>query len=226
MDERGSRHPLDLDLARRLQRALTASADGLFDVLEDPAMEVVRTALNNPALAADTLPTPIRLTLMPTLRLFELIDLLTLPWATPDQKLAAERQVIRRMPSMPLGHKLTLARRASPLILAELLREGLPQVMQVCLSNPHLKEMAVHQFLAGPNAKAESISAIARHPRWKSRPHLRLAILKHPQTPAVWYRLWLRHLPLPEVRNLLANRKLKGPQKRAIEEELERRKSS
>lgn len=169
------------------------------------------------------LPAPILQTLLPQLYLFELVDLCFLPGVSPDQKLAAERIIIQRLPTTPLGNKLTLARRASAAVAAELLKEGLVPLMQPCLDNPRLREMAIAQFLRGGAANAETISIIARHPRWQARPTLRTAILKNPRTPRIWFTLWLPHMRGPEVGQLHASGKLTQAQKQWVGEELRRR---
>jgi hypothetical protein len=253
---------LNPELVRRLQKALTATAEELFQIMQDPAPEVLRTALKNRQLTEEHLlallkrrdlpedllkaihqrsnssashrlqlalvrnpatPGPIVLSLLPHLYLFELLDLCLLPGTTPDQKLAAEQQIIKRMPTVPLGNKLTLARRAPPSLLGELLRNGEPQVFAICLDSPRLKEVSVLQFLHSPHANAESISAIARHPRWKSRPNLRLAILRHPRTPAVWFTVLLPQLNRSELQTLASSNRLSPQQKTLVQDELHKR---
>lgn len=169
------------------------------------------------------LPAPILQTLLPQLYLFELIDLCYLPGVSPDQKLAAERIIIQRLPTTPLGNKITLARRATSTVAAALLKEGLAPLMEPCLGNPRLQEMAIAQFLRGGTASAETISIIARHPRWQARRTLRTAILKNPRTPGVWFTLWLPHMRGPEVSQLYASRRLTPVQKQLIKEEMRRR---
>jgi len=253
---------IDLELGRRLHRALTASAEELFQVIQDPAATVLRAVLKNPQLGEEHLiallnrrdlpedllkavyqlgrtesshrlklalaknpgtPGPIILALLPHLHLFELLDLCILPGNTPDQRYAAERQIVQRLPVTPLGNKLTLARRGPATLLAELLREGDSRIVEASLSSPRLKEVALLQFLTGPRADAETISMIARHPKWKTRPNLRLAILKNRKTPSVWFTLFLPQLGRAELRSLLASRRLAAPQRQLVESELKRR---
>jgi hypothetical protein len=168
-------------------------------------------------------PSHLNLALLPQLRLFEIVAICHLPGVTPDQKMAAERAIIQRLPLTPLGNRLTLARRSTSAVVEALIREGDPRVVEVCLDNPQLKESALFRFLNGPNATAEGISAVARHPRWKNRPNLRLAILKNPRTPPVWFTLFLPHLTIGDIRGVLASKKLGPSQKRLIEEEMVRR---
>lgn len=262
MHTRSDTGRMDGDLARRLHAALTGSSEKLFASMQDPSLEVVRTALKNRALkeahmlvllkrrdlsedllraiyqmkqTADShkirralvknphLPAPILQTLLPQLHLFELLDICFLPGASADQKLATERLIIQRLPTTPLGNKITLARRAPASIVAELLKEGHVALMDPCLNNPRLQEMAIAQFLRGASASAETISSIARHPRWKARKTLRTAILKNPRTPGIWFSLWLPRMRGPEVLQLSASCRLSPSQKKLVRNELQKR---
>jgi hypothetical protein len=160
--------------------------------------------------------------LLPHLYLFELLNLCLLPEITPDQKFAAERLIIQRLPVTPLGNKLTLARRATPAVLEALLKDKEPRVLEICLSNPKLKEGVVFQFLRSSSANAETLSIVARHPRWQSRPNLREAILTNPKTPPIWFTLWLPGMKIAEVKRLLSSNRLVPAQKRLVEERLKR----
>ncbi|MBW6511513.1 MAG: hypothetical protein K0A93_05240 [Desulfuromonadaceae bacterium] len=250
------------ELVRRLQSALSADHEHLFQIILDPAPEVLRALLKNRNLAVDHLlallkrrdlpedllkaiyrleltgknrelklalvknpatPGQIVLSLIPHLYLFELLNLCYLPGVTPDQKYAAERAIIKRLPEIPLGNKLTLARRGTTALLDALLKEGDPQLLDPCLSNPRLKEVSIVQFINGPQASAAAISAIARHPKWKSRPNLRTAILKNRRTPAIWFTLFLPQLRTPEINTLLISRQLSPAQKKLVATELKRR---
>lgn len=169
-------------------------------------------------------PDHIVLTLIPHLYLFELVTVCLLPGVTPDRRLVAERALIKRLPETPLGSKMTLARRAPSEVVEALLHEGQPHLMAACLDNPRLKQAAIIRFLTGPGASAETISAVARHPRWKSRQELKLAILKNSKTPLVWFTALLPGLPLVEVKNIYASSRISAAQKACVAEELLRRK--
>lgn len=164
------------------------------------------------------------LTLLPHLYLFELLTVCFLPGVTPDRKVAAERAIIKRLPVTPLGNKITLARRATSDVVEALLNEGQPQLMEACLGNPRLKQSSLFRFLNGSAATAETISVVARHPRWKSRHDLKAAILKNPKTPLVWFTALLPGLSLVEVRNIYVSSRISATQKQRVAEELRRRK--
>lgn len=165
-------------------------------------------------------PAHITSSLLPRLYLFDLLKLCTIPAVPQDQKVAAERAIIQRIPAQPLGNKLALARRGTSVIVETLLKEGLPQVVAACLDNPHLKEGALHQFINSAAATAETISQIARHTRWQHRPELQQAILKNPRTPAIWFTLFLPRLPRAVIKNLAASPRLAPHQKQLLAEAL------
>jgi hypothetical protein len=168
-------------------------------------------------------PGPVVLTLLQHLHLFELVDLCLIPGVTPDQKFAAERAILQRMPTTELGNKMTLARRTTATVVGEILKEGEVRLVEICLNSPRLREVAILQFINGAKASAETISMIARHPKWKSRPNLRFAILKNQRTPAVWLTLFLPQLRTADVRNLLVSRRLNPAQKKLVQDELKKR---
>lgn len=159
--------------------------------------------------------TPIHIaqTLIPLLYIFDLLKLCLIPGIQADIHVAAERKIVQQIPTQPLGNKLTLARRGTAAILDALLREGLQNVVEICLDNPHLKEGSLHQFLSSAHATAEAVSMVARHSRWKSRPNIRLAILKNPRTPLIWFTTFLPGLPAATLRDLLSSPRLTMAQK-------------
>ena len=253
---------IDLELAKRLHKALTASSDELFQVLTDPDMQVLRSTFKNQNINEDHLltllkrrdlteellksiyqldiskrshrlqvalvknpgtPGPVALALLPYLHLFELVDLCIIPGVTPDQKFGAERAILQRLPTSELGNKMTLARRATATVVGAILKEGNARLVEICLGSPRLREVDILQFINSAAASPETISMVARHSKWKSRPNLKLAILKNSRTPAIWFTLYLPQLRTPDVRNLLASRRLSPSQKKLVQNELKKR---
>lgn len=154
--------------------------------------------------------------LLPLLYIFDLLRICHKPGLSADIRLAAERKLVQQIPAQPLGNKLTLARRGTSAMLDALLREGLQNVLAVCLDNPHLKEGSLHQFLTSSHATAEAVSMVARNSRWKNRPNIRLAILKNPRTPLIWFTMFLPGLPTATMNDLLASPRLTFAQKELV----------
>ena len=161
-------------------------------------------------------PTHISGTLLPLLYIFDLLKLCIMSGISADIRLAAERKVVQQIPTQPLGNKLTLARRGTAAILDAVLREGVQNVVEACLDNSHLKEGSLHQFLTSSHATAEAVSMVARNSRWKNRPNIRLAILKNPRTPLIWFTTFLPALPPATLRDLLVSPRLTFAQKELV----------
>ena len=159
-------------------------------------------------------------TLLSQLYIFDLAKISSMPGTSADLRLAAERNIIKLLPTQPLGNKLALARRGTAAVVESLLREGIPSVVEACLENPHLKEGAVHQFIASYQSSAETISMVARSARWKGRPNIRLVILKNPRTPTIWFTTFLPGLSAQAIRELLSVPRLTVAQKEVLRQAL------
>ncbi len=171
-------------------------------------------------------PVHIAQTLLPRFYIFDLLKVCLMPGMAPDLRILAEHCIVQRIPTQPLGAKITLARRGTATVVEALLMEGTPILVEACLSNPRLREGAVHRFIASYHSTAETISMIARSDRWKARPNIRLAILKNPRTPAVWFTLFLPGLTPGTIRELLAVQRLTPAQKELLREALNNRGAS
>ena len=168
-------------------------------------------------------PAPLLAELLAQLHLFELVAVLQLSGGSPDHKVAAQQAILKRLPETELGAKISLARRGSAAVLEALLCEGEPRLVAAVLANPALRESGILAFLRSPAASAETISAVARHPRWGTRASLRLALLRNRKTPPVWFTLFLPSLATGEVKGLLSLKGLSARQLEAVQGELESR---
>lgn len=168
-------------------------------------------------------PTSVLQTLLPHLHLFDLLGICLHPATTHDQKLAAERTIVQRLPGVPLGNRITLARRAPSTLLVELLGGGEAQVVAAALDNPRLKEGSLVQYLSGGRATAYAITMIFQHLRWQKLPSIRSTLLKNPQTPEIFFRQLLATCPLSELKNLRLSNRLSTIQKLLVAQELKRR---
>jgi len=168
-------------------------------------------------------PASILAEILAQLHLLELTEVLRLPGAAPDHKAAAQQAILKRLPDTELGIKITLARRGSAAVLEALLADGTPRLVDAVLANPGLSEANLLAFFRSPAATAETISAVARDPRWGVRPKLRLAALRNRKTPAIWFTLFLPSLGSADIKALLGSKGLGPRQLEAVQEELGRR---
>jgi hypothetical protein len=125
------------------------------------------------------------------------------PTVAADLKQFAERQFIGRLPGMPLGERLTVARRASGGVAAALLLDKDARVSRAALDNARLTEAAVAKALPPSAASEAFVQSVRRHPKWSLRNEIRLALLRSPNTPAECALELARTIPQAILRDLL-----------------------
>lgn len=161
--------------------------------------------------------------LIPALYLFDLLKFCQLPGIMQDQKLMAERCIIQRIPTQPLGNKLTLARRGTAAVVEALFKDGDPKVLACCLDNPHTKEGMIHQFVSSAAASSESLTMVARHSRWQNRPNLLLALLKNPHTPDTCFMQLAPRLSRSAIKELIKSSRMTQLRRQQLQRLLEGR---
>jgi hypothetical protein len=84
---------------------------------------------------------------------------------------------------VPLGERITLARRSSARVAAALLAIGDAQVIPAALENPQMTESALLGVLRQDELPPLVVEGLARHSKWSVRYDLRLQLVRHPLTP-------------------------------------------
>jgi len=169
--------------------------------------------------------TPKRLALAMARRLFlfDLARLSLLPSAPADIRRAAEEMILTRVPHLPVGEKLTLARRGPSRVAGALLAEGHPQAIKLALDNAHLTESQVLKVLARAGLPERSVTAIAQHRKWSQMYNVRVALVRNPSTPVPALITFLPDLTLRDLRDLAGLETLPPHVRRYIDKELQRR---
>jgi hypothetical protein len=128
-------------------------------------------------------PAPLALRLLPSLYWHDLAEAAANPRLLGPVRVRAEAVLADRIPDLKLGERITLGRLATPFVLARLLADEDPRVVQACLQNPRLREddlaAALRRELAAPALLAEA----AASSRWKDNYRVRLEIVLQPRTP-------------------------------------------
>ena len=144
----------------------------------------------------------VSLRLLRDLYLMDLVQVAILPGISAELKRNAEEQLIARLPQLPLGQKITLARRGPARVAGALLAEGHPQVLSVVLDNAHLTEAQVLKALSREKLAAGVIPAIARHRKWSCAYNVRLALVRHPMSTLSTILAYLPELTVSDLRAL------------------------
>jgi hypothetical protein len=148
-------------------------------------------------------PRLIGLRLLKDIYLMDLVQF-TLSAVSPELKRYAEDQIVARLPQLPLGQKITLARRGPTRVAGALVAEGHPQVLPIALNNPYLTEAQVLKALARDKLALSVARAVANHPKWSQTYNVRLALVRNPSVPLATVLGFLPHLTVSDLRELAA----------------------
>lgn len=157
------------------------------------------------------------------LYLMDLVQLSLQPGMTAELKRVAEELILARLPQLPLGQKITLARRGSARVAGGLLVEGHAQVVRAALDNGFLTEAQVLRALAREKLPAPVASAIAHHPKWSHLYNVRMALVRHPLAPLGRVLAFLPELTLRDLQELRKLGTLSGNLRQYIRHEIARR---
>jgi hypothetical protein len=144
------------------------------------------------------------LRLIRELYLMDLVQLTLLPGTSAELKRSAEEQLIARLPQLPLGQKITLARRGTARVAGALLAEGHAQVLSVVLDNGSLTEAQVLKALSRGRLPVGVVKAVAQHRKWSHTYNVRLALVRHPNSTLSTILAYLPELTVSDLRELAA----------------------
>jgi hypothetical protein len=135
----------------------------------------------------------------------------------------SEELLLQRLPQLPVGEKLALARRASARVAGGILAEGHPQAAALALNNPFLNEAQILRVLADADAHERVVHAIAHHPRWSLDYNVRMALVRHPAAPLAAVMRFLPEITMRDLHELSAAATLRENLRAYIKQEVARR---
>jgi hypothetical protein len=161
--------------------------------------------------------------LLRDLYLMDLVQFTISPGVLPGLKRKAEDQVIAKLPQLPLGQKITLARRSPARIAGALLADGQPAVVKAALSNANLTESQVLRVLARDKLAPIIAQSIAQDAKWSHIYNVRIALLRQPSTTLATALAFLPELMVSDLRELAAPGILPENLRHYLEAEIHRR---
>jgi hypothetical protein len=168
-------------------------------------------------------PRLVSLRMLRDLYLMDLVQLTLTPGALPELKRNAEEQLIARLPQLPLGQKITLARRGPGRVAGALLAEGHEQVLHVVLDNSKLTEAHVLKALSRAKIAPRIVEAISRHAKWSRSYNVRLALVRQPATTLSTVLAYLPELTVSDLKELTAPGIVSENFRRYLQAEIQRR---
>jgi hypothetical protein len=163
------------------------------------------------------------LRLLRDLYLMDLVQVAILPGVSAELKRNAEEQLLARLPQLPLGQKITLARRGPARVAGALLAEGHAQVISIVLDNPYMTEAQILRALSREKLPISVIPAIVRHRKWSITYNVRLALVRHPATPLASILSYLPELTVSDLRELAAPGIVPESLRKYLQAEVQRR---
>jgi len=211
----------DPALTEDLALALLQRPDLPPDVLEDLSKNAAINQLRKAKLAIVGHPkTPryVSLAMLRQLFTFDLMRVALTPTVPGDIKVAAEEALIHRLPTLPLGQRLSLARRASGRVAGALLLDPELPVLRAALENSRLTETPIVRTLMREQSPAALVHAVCQHPKWSLRREIRIALLRNRHTPLHYAQEFARSLPASLLKEILQNSRLSEAVKDRLEE--------
>jgi hypothetical protein len=168
-------------------------------------------------------PRLVSLRLLRDLYLMDLVQVAILPGVSAELKRNAEEQLLARLPQIPLGQKITLARRGPARVAGALLAEGHAQVMPIVLENAYMTEAQILRALSREKLPLSVIPAILQHRKWSTTYNIRLALVRHPATPLASVLAFLPELTVTDLRELAAPGIVTESLRKYLQAEVQRR---
>jgi hypothetical protein len=150
-------------------------------------------------------PLSVSLTMARNLRIFDLEEITRSHFIPLVLRHKVEAIISERIPTMPLGNKKTLARKAAGGVLLALLRDTDTEVVRLCLNNPHITEGYLFKVISRKDTVAETIRLIAEHPAWSSRSLIRFSLARNEHTPLSRSVPLLSAMKIMDLRELYAD---------------------
>jgi hypothetical protein len=168
-------------------------------------------------------PRLISLRLLRDLYLMDLVQIAIMPGVSAELKRNAEDQLLARLPQLPLGQKITLARRGPARVAGALLAEGHTHVTPIVLDNPYMTEAQILRALSREKLPISVIPAIVHHHKWSITYNVRLALVRHPAAPLATILSYLPELTVSDLRELAAPGIVPANLRKYLQAEVQRR---
>jgi hypothetical protein len=153
-------------------------------------------------------PRLVSLPFMKFLYVFDLLRVAQAPGVPADVKMVAEETILKKLGSMPRGERISLARRGTGRLAAELLFNPDLELIVAALDNAYLTEGHLLKVLAREGVPQLVVDRLAQHPRWSHRYHLRLALIRNPLTPLARVLEFLPDMAVTDLRDICLDHRM------------------
>lgn len=103
--------------------------------------------------------------------------------ARPRIRRAADLRLADKLPTLSVGERVAIARKAGPGAMTRLRNDTNPRVIGALLENPRLTEGVLGPLLSSETASPQVLERIAEDRRWGLRYGVRVMLARNPRTP-------------------------------------------
>ncbi len=119
--------------------------------------------------------------MLPRFMVMDLVKIAADPYVTADKKVFLNHLIAVRVPALPLGTKVNLAKRAShEVVEALLLTDPHERLVKVTLESKYLTERVLIRSIGSAMREPPALSAVAVHQEWGKRHGVKKALAKNP----------------------------------------------
>jgi hypothetical protein len=197
---------LSEDAALAVVKRSDVTAEALAQLAKNPIASKSRKVLVALASHPRT-PRHVSIPLLRSMFTFDLMNFALTPAVAPDVKRAAEEQLIMRLESLPVGQKITLAKRASGRVAAVLLQTADQRIISPALDNKQMTEALVVQALMKPRAPERLFVLVSDHADWQLRREVQIALLRSEKTPRERAHEFAKNFSAEFLREIVVERK-------------------
>lgn len=148
-------------------------------------------------------PASVTLKFVHQIHLFDLVGVSLIPHVPREIKAAIDNLVLGQLKQIPLGARITLARRTgSEAVISRLVLDRELPVAEAALTNARLTEASIVRALRDPSVPPHTVDLISRSQRWSVRHDVRFALLRNRHTPLSRALTYLQTMTREDLRTL------------------------
>lgn len=140
--------------------------------------------------------------LLKFVKIFDLAEISKDPFVNINVRQKIEYLISERIPSMPVGIMIALAKKAGPNIVFSLFQSGHQAVISACLENPLLTEGHIYKLINKGSTSPTVIRMISEHKKWSLRYHVRFALIRNFYTPMPLVVKFIRSMNISDLKDL------------------------
>ena len=162
---------------------------------------------------------------LPRLGWHDLLLVVRDPRTRPAIRRQGERKLVDRLKQLTIGERTALARHATRGVIAALLADEAPAIVQALLDNAQFTEQDAVRLLHATGS-GECVAAVLRHPRWGAAPAVVGAAVRSPAAPLGLVLGLIATLPLARLEALCRSPEVSTAVRGPLEALLDRRRGA